>query len=164
MVDEGYTSNRSASVNTADYMAAVQELNHKIKAMGINLNDTNITLTKAQEAEVINTLGERYLIKQKKLLPKLMVALKGARECMDHSENAAEASGCIKAVNRINEELGDQTANYDYTHWSQKKKELIVKDIDTEIEDLSITIRCVKNHDKTTEVIECTEGSLTPKE
>jgi len=164
MVDEGYTSNQSASVNTADYMLAVQELNQKVKAMGIDLNDENITLTAAQEAEVINTLGARYLTKQKKLLPKLMVALKGAKACMDHAENGTEAAGCIKAVNHINEELGDQTSNYDYTHWNQEKKDTIVKDIDTEIANLSVTIRCVKNHDKTTEVIECTEGSLTPKE
>jgi len=164
MVDEGYISNQSASVNTADYMAAVQELNHKIKAMGINLNDENITLTKAQEREIINTLGARYLVKQKKLLPKLMVALKGARECMDHSENGNEAATCIKAVNRINEQLGDQTSNYDYSHWNREKKALILKDIDQEISDLGVTIDCVTKHDKTTEVIECTEGTLTPKE
>ena len=164
MVDDGYTNNASASVNTADYMAAVDNLHHKIKAMGIDLQDENITFTPTQEKEIINTLGERYLQKQKKLLPKLMVALKGARECMDHAENGTEASGCIKTVNRIDEALGDQTSNYDYTHWNKEKKDSIVKDIDTEIADLSVTIRCVKNHDKTTEVIECTEGSLTPKE
>ena len=164
MMDEGYTSNQSASVNTADYMAAVQELNQKVKAMGINLDDENITLTKAQEKEVINTLGERYLVKQKKLLPKLMVALKGARECMNHSENGNEAATCIKAVNRINEELGDQTFNYDYSHWNHEKKELIIKDIDQEVSDLNVTIDCVTKYDKTTDVIECTEGTLTPKE
>ncbi len=163
MVDDGYTSNQAASVNTADYMAAVDDLHQKVKAMGIDLNDENITLTKAQEIEVINTLGERYLQKQKKLLPKLMVALKGARECMDHSENGKEASSCIKAVNRINEELGDQTSNYDYSHWNREKKELIVKDIDQEINDLNLTIDCVTKYDKTTDVIECTEGTLEPK-
>ena len=163
MVDEGYTNNQSASVNTADYMAAVEELSHKIKAMGIDLNDDNITLTKAQEAEVINTLGARYLTKQKKLLPKLMVALKGARECIGHSENGKEASDCIKPVNRINEALGDQTSHYDYRDWNREKKEQIVKEIDQEISDLHTTIRCVTAHDKTTEVIECTEGTLEPK-
>jgi hypothetical protein len=163
MVDDGYTSNQSASVNTADYMAAVDDLQQKVKAMGIDLNEDNITLTKEQEAVVINTLGERYLKKQKKLLPKLMVALKGARECMNHSENGKEASSCIKAVNRINEELGDQTSNYDYSHWNREKRELIVKDIDQEISDLNLTIDCVKKHDLTTEVIECTEGTLEPK-
>ncbi len=163
MVDEGYTSNQAASVNTADYMAAVEDLQHKVKSMGIDLNEDNITLTQEQEAEIINTLGARYLKKQKKLLPKLMVALKGARECMNHSENGEEAARCIKAVNRINEELGDQTSNYDYSQWNREKKERIIKDIDQEISDLSVTIDCVKKHDLTTEVIECTEGSLKPK-
>ena len=163
MIEEGYTSNQSASVNTADYMAAVEELGHKIKAMGLNLNDHNVTLTKAQEAEVINTLGARYLTKQKNLLPKLMVALEGARECIGHSENGKEAADCIKPVNRINEALGDQTSNYDYTHWNREKKEQIIQDIDQEISDLSTTIRCVTTHDKTTDVIECTEGTLEPK-
>jgi len=164
MVDEDYTNNQSASVNTADYMAAVEDLKHKVKAMGINPNDDNITLTKEQEVEVINTLGARYLKKQKKLLPKLMVALKGARDCMDHSENGEEASSCIKAVNRINVELGDQTSNYDYTQWNREKKEKIVHALDTEMKDLKVTIGCVEKYDKTTEVIECTEGSLIPKE
>ncbi len=163
MTDEAYTSNQSAAVNTADYMAAVEELNHKINSMGINLEDENITLTPAQEAEVINTLGARYLAKQKKLLPKLMVALKGARECIDHSENGKEAANCIKPVNRINEELGDQTSNYDYSHWNREKKELIIKDMDQEIKDLNVTIDCVGKYDKTTDVIECTEGTLEPK-
>ena len=163
MTDEAYTSNQSAAVNTADYMAAVEELNHKIKSMGINLEDENISLTPAQEAEVINTLGARYLAKQKKLLPKLMVALKGARECIDHSENGKEAANCIKPVNRINEELGDQTSNYDYSHWNREKKELIIKDMDQEIKDLNVTIDCVGKYDKTTDVIECTEGTLEPK-
>jgi len=163
VVDEGYTSNRAASVNTADYMEAITALQHKIKAMGIDPNDDNITLTKEQEEEVINTLGANYLQKQKRLLPKLMVALKGARECMNHSENGTEAASCIKAVNRINEELGDQTSNYDYRGWNAQKKALIIKDIDQEISDLKVTIDCVTKHDKTTEVIECTEGSLNPK-
>jgi len=163
MTDAAYTSNQSASVNTADYMAAIDDLHHAVKKMGIDPNDDNITLTKEQEIAIINTIGAKYLAKQKKLLPKLMVALKGARECMDHAENGAEASTCIKAVNRINEELGDQTSNYDYSHWNREKKELIVKDIDQEISDLGVTIECVKKHDLTTEVIECTEGTLEPK-
>ncbi len=163
MTDVDYTSNQAASVNTADYMAAIDDLHHTVKQMGIDINEDNITLTQDQEIKIINTIGAKYLAKQKKLLPKLMVALKGARECMDHSENGNEASTCIKAVNRINEELGDQTSNYDYTHWNREKKELIVKDIDQEISDLNVTIDCVSKHDLTTEVIECTEGTLEPK-
>jgi hypothetical protein len=163
LTDVDYTSNHSASVNTADYMAAIDDLHHTVKQMGIDINEDNITLTQNQEIKIINSIGAKYLTKQKKLLPKLMVALKGARECMDHSENGNEASTCIKAVDRINEELGDQTSNYDYTNWNREKKELIVKDIDQEITDLNVTIDCVKKHDLTTEVIECTEGTLEPK-
>jgi len=163
VTDQAYTNNQSASINTADYMAAIDDLHHKIKSMGIDPSENNVTLTKSQELALINTLGARYLKKQKRLLPKLMVALKGARECMNHSENGEEASGCIKAVNRIDEELGDQTSNYDYSHWNHETKERIVKEIDQEITDLNVTIDCVSKYDKTTDVIQCTEGTLTPK-
>ncbi|NKQ41774.1 MAG: hypothetical protein HF962_09460 [Sulfurovum sp.] len=163
MVDKGYTSNLSASVNTADYMAAIDDLQQKMKTMGVNLNDANISLTKEQEIVVINTLGARYLAKQKRLLPKLMVVLKGARDCINHSENANAASDCIKPVNRISEELGDQTSHYDFSNWDKGKRETTVKDIDKEIKDLNVTIDCVKKYNKTTDVIECTEGSLEPK-
>jgi len=164
MMAEGYTSNASASTQTADYMLAIEDLELKIKAMGINLNDANTTLSKAQEREIINALGKRYLEKQKKLLPKLMVALKGARECIENAEDAKDASTCINSVNRINEELGDRTAHYDYKNWNKSKKEAIIKDIDEEVSHLRVTIDCVKKNDTTTGVIECTEGSLNAKE
>jgi len=164
MLDKEYTSNASAVTRTEDYIAAIEELSHKMKAMGLNLEDDNITLNKNQEEEIINTLGERYLAKQKKLLPALMVELKSARECMDNAEDAKEASTCIDEVNKINEKLGDKTAHYDYGNWNRGKKELIVKDIDTEMTHLKVTIDCVKEYNKTTDVIICTEGSLEPKE
>ncbi len=163
VVERGYTSNLSATTNTEDYMAAVRDLQAKLGSMGIDLNDGNITLTKEQEIEIINTLGARYLKKQKRLLPKLMVAIKGAKSCIDASENSKEAKRCFNAANKIAEELGDQTYHYDFRNWDKPKREAIIKDLDNEIKELNITINCVKKHDKTADVIECTEGSLEPK-
>lgn len=164
MIDADYTSNASAATRTEDYIASVEELSHKMKAMGLNLSEENVSLDENQENEIINTLGERYLAKQKKLLPKLMVELKGARECMDNAEDTKEASNCIKAANKIDEKLGDKTSHYDYSNWNKDKKEAIVKDIDTEITNLKVTIDCVKDNNKTTDVIICTDGSLKAQE
>jgi len=164
MMDKDYTSNASASTHTADYIAAIEVISHKIKSMGINLDDNNATLSKEQEIEIINTLGKRYLEKQKRLLPKLMVALKGARGCIYNSEDTKDASTCINEVNRINEELGDQTAQYDYKDWNKTKRDVITSEIDEEMSHLRVTIGCVKKNDTTTGVIECTEGSLNAKE
>lgn len=163
MVDEAYINNRSAATSIEDYMASINDMQEKIKSMGINLDDENLTLSKEQELEVINALGARYLIKQKKLLPKLMVALKGAKECLSLTENGNDAAACIKPVNKINEELGDQTSSYDYSNWSPKKRNLIVKDVNKEIADLNLTIDCVTRYNKTTDVVQCTEGTLEPK-
>ena len=45
VVDEDYTSNASATTRTEDYIASVKDLQAKIKAMGIDPNDENVTLT-----------------------------------------------------------------------------------------------------------------------
>jgi len=159
VIDKDYTSNLSAQTNTEDYLKAIETLRQKAPSIGINLDDQNLTLTKEQENEVINTLGADYLKKQKRLLPKLLVALKGARECINHSESGKDARDCLAASNKIDEELGDQTRDYDFGHWDQALKAKIDSDIKQEIKDLDITIDCIKRYNKTTKVIECTEGS-----
>ena len=164
MLDEGYTTNASAATHTADFIQASEDLGAKMKKMGIDLYDENLTFSKNEEEDIINTLGARYLKKQKRLLPKLMVSLGGAKECLNNAEYEKDASTCLNATNKINEELGDQTSNYKYKNWNKSKKEKIVKSIDKEMDDLNVTIDCVDKYNLTTDVIKCTEGTLEPKE
>ena len=163
VIDKDYTSNLSAQTNTSDYLNAISLLRQKSASMGIDLNDTNLTLTKEQEAEVINTLGAAYLKKQKRLLPKLYTKLKSAINCIDRSESGKEAHDCLQPANKIDEELGDQTREYDFAHWDQALKNRVSQDLKKELSNLNTTIKCVNKYDKTTQVIECTEGSLEPK-
>ncbi|WP_457608579.1 hypothetical protein [Nitratifractor sp.] len=159
-VDEDYTSNPAATTRIEDYIASIHDLRAEMKKIGIDPNQENITLTPEQEREVINTLGERYLKKQKRLLPKLMVALKAAKECIAKAENSDNARQCIEPVNRIDEELGDKTENFDFSRFDDQKRQQILQSLDQEIKYLKVTNDCVQKHDKTTDVILCTEGNL----
>ncbi len=163
VIDKDYTSNLAAETNTNDYIKSISILKEKAKKMGIDLNESNLTLSKDQEKEIINTLGANYLQKQKKLLPKLLVSLKGAIVCLGQSESSQDGKNCLKPSNSIDEQLGDQTRNYDFGHWNPELKNKIIEDLDHEVKDLGVTIDCVKRYNKTTKVIECTEGSLEPK-
>jgi hypothetical protein len=125
VVDEEYTSNAAAETRTEDYIASIHDLQAKMKSLGINPDEENATLTPEQEKAVINTLGERYLKKQKRLLPKLLVALEAAQKCVADADDGEEAKRCIEPVNRIDEELGDKTENFDYEHFEEKKKEIL---------------------------------------
>ncbi|GEM_PF-739753 len=159
VVDEEYTSNAAAETRTEDYIASIHDLRAQMKKIGINPDEENATLTPEQEKAVINTLGARYLKKQKRLLPKLMVALKAAKECVARAETGEEAKKCIEPVNRIDEELGDRTENFDYAKFKEKKPQ-ILDALEKEISYLKVTNECVQKHDKTTDVILCTEGNL----
>ena len=159
VVDDDYTSNAAAETRTEDYIASIHDLRAKMKSLGINPDEDNATLTPEQEKAVINTLGERYLKKQKRLLPKLLVALKAAKECVARADTGEEARKCIEPVNRIDEELGDKTENFDYAQFTRKKPE-ILDSLSKEISYLKVTNECVQKHDKTTDVILCTEGNL----
>ena len=159
-IDEEYTSNAAAATRTEDYIASAKDLYTKLKSMGIDPKESNATFTPEQEKAIINTLGARYLEKQKRLLPKLLVALGGAKKCLEKAKNPEEAKACIKPVNRINEELGDKTENFDFSNWSDEKRRMIEDALADEINYLKVTIDCVQKHDKTTDVIQCTEGNL----
>jgi hypothetical protein len=159
VVDEEYTSNPAAETRTEDYIASVRDLQAQMKKLGINPEAEDQNLTPEQEKEVINILGERYLKKQKRLLPKLLVALQAAKQCVAKAESGDAAKKCITPVNKIDEELGDRTEHFDYAHF-QKKKPEILRSLEQEISYLKVTNECVQQHDKTTDVILCTEGNL----
>jgi hypothetical protein len=164
IIDDDYTSNASAQTRTEDYIAAVKDLHTALKGMSIDLNDANQTLTPDQEKEVINILGKRYLEKQKRLLPKLRVALSGAKKCIADANNSLSAEACIRPVDKIDEELGDKTENFTYNPWNASKRNTISTSIESEIKYLDVTIGCVNKYEKTTDVIVCTEGSLNATE
>jgi len=163
VVDEEYTSNASAQTRTEDYLASVKDLQNKLASLGISLDDPNTTLTPQQERLIIDTLGERYLKKQKRLLPKLLEALKKARECLAEAPDAQKAKACIEPVNKIDEELGDRTEEFDFTHLDRDRP-AILKALEQEIAYLLVTNTCVQQYDKTSEVILCTEGNLGEEE
>ncbi len=160
VVDEDYSSDESAKVRMEDMIASIHDLRDKIKKLGI---DSNGTLSPEQEREIIDTLGARYLAKQKKYLPKLLEELKKARECIKNAQEAEEAKKCIEPVNKINEKLGDRTENFDFAHFNSTKDKILAS-IDNEINYLKVTTECVKQYNKTSEVIICTEGSLDQEE
>ncbi len=162
VVDEDYTSNTAAKIRTEDYMLSVEDLKKKMKSFGISGDDAS--LTPEQEKEVIDTLGARYLKKQKRLLPKLLVALKSAKECIASAVSAQEAGGCLEEVNRIDEELGDRTENFDLRDFDEKKRESITGFLESEIRYLKVTNECVQQYETTSEVIVCTEGNLGEEE
>ena len=162
-VDEDYSSDESAKVRTEDMIASVHDLRKKLKEIGLNNLDSNTTLTPEQEREIIDTLGARYLAKQKKYLPKLLEALKKAKECIKEAQTGDEAKECIKPVNEIDEKLGDRTENFDFSKFD-KIKENILKSISTEINYLKATNKCVQKFNKTSDVIICTEGNLGEEE
>jgi hypothetical protein len=164
IIDDDYTSNASALTRSEDYIAAVEDLHIALKRGTIDLNEDNKTLTPQQESEVINILGKRYLDKQKRLLPKLKDALMISKKCISDANTSKAAKECISGVDSIDEELGDKTENFIYDPWSSSTKDKIVSSLDAELKYLDITIKCVQDNNKTTDVIKCTEGSLNTDE
>lgn len=164
IIDDDYTTNASAQIRTEDYLAAVGDLHLALKGMSIDLTDANQTLTPDQEKKVINILGKRYLEKQKRLLPKLKIALVTAKKCMADANDSQTAEACIQPVNLIDEALGDKTENFTFNDWNGTKRQSIVEALSSEIKYLDVTIDCVGKFDKTTDVIVCTEGGLEAAE
>jgi hypothetical protein len=162
-VDEDYASDESAKVRTEDMIASVLDLRKKLKDIGLSNLDSNSTISPEQERKIIDTLGARYLAKQKKYLPKLLKELKKAKECIAKAQNGEEAKKCIEPVNKINEKLGDKTENFDFSKFDSIKDK-IVQSLSTEINYLKATNDCVQKHDKTSDVIICTEGNLGEEE
>ena len=162
LVDDEYTSNDSATVRANDYIASIEDLRKKMKSIGIDEN--NDTLTPEQERAVIDTLGERYLKKQKEFLPKLLLTLQSAKECVSKASGAEDVKKCIEPVNKIAEKLGDRTENFDLSSFNNDKKIAIVHSLENEINYLKVTNECVKKYNKTSEVIMCTEGNLGGEE
>jgi len=164
VVDDEYTTNASAQTRTEDYLEAVGDLQEAMKGMSIDWREGNQTLTPEQEKEVINVLGQRYLQKQKRLLPKLEEAIVAAKACIRDANTSAAARACIEPINRIDEELGDQTENFVYDDWNATRREAILRSLEGEHQYLKVTLKCVRDHNKTTEVIACTEGALNLSE
>lgn len=164
IIDEEYTTNESAHTRSEDYLLALQDLKGALSRMSINPADTNYTLTPAQEREVINVLGQRYLAKQKRLLPKLKSAFILARQCLREANASVTARACIDPVNAINEALGDKTINFVFDDWNATRRDAVLRAMDQEMKYLDVTLKCVEEHNRTTDVIECTEGRLLPAE
>jgi hypothetical protein len=164
IVDEEYTTNASAQTRTADYLKAVDDLQRAFKQMAIDLNDTNRTLTPVQEKAVIDILGKRYLAKQKRWLPELKKAIEAARSCIRDANTSRAAEACIEPINRIDEALGDQTEHFAYREWNEAKRQAILRALEGELTYLDVTLSCVREHNKTSEVIACTQGALEPAE
>ena len=164
MVEEGsYSDNRASLVRTQDYMLSIKDLREEMKKRGINLEDENVTITPDLEKDIINVLGKRYLAKQKKLLPKLIKSMEGAKECISKANNEIEANKCMEPVKKINDLLGDRTPTYDFKNLNETKKQAALKALDIEIKNTKITNECVAKNNKTTDVILCTEGTLDPE-
>lgn len=160
VIDEEYTSNASAATRIEDYIASAEDLEKKLKSMGIDPNDENLSISKKQEKEIIDTLGARYLQKQKRLLPDLLSAIEEAQDCIAEAQISDDAKKCVEPIDKINEELGDRTENFDYSDWGDDKKRVILDALSDEAEYLRVTIDCVQKYNKTTDVIKCTEGNL----
>ncbi len=161
--DGEYQSTRSSLVRTKDFIDSIHDLRTEMKKRGINLADKNLTLTPQLQKDIINILGRRYLHKQKILLPKLLVALQNAKACIAKAQNEKEAKKCVEPIQKIDDLLGDAMPQYDFSNLNEAKKQKILQMLDTEYKNTKITADCVAKFDKTTDVIECTEGRLFPE-
>jgi hypothetical protein len=163
VVDDDYSSDESAKVRMEDMIASIHDLRGKLKSMGLEDMDENLSLSPQQEREIIDTLGARYLAKQKKYLPELLKEMKKAKECIKNAKSGDEAKACMKKVNEINDKLGDKSTYFDFSKFD-KIRDKILDSINDEINYLKLTNECVKQYNKTSEVIICTEGSLSQDE
>ncbi len=164
VTDSDYSNNKASLVRTNDYISSIVDLKKQMKQKGVNLEDANLSVSSNLEKDIINALGKRYLAKQKRYLPELLDALKVAKLCIAKAVSKQEAEKCLSSVEEINNKLGDQTREYDFEQFNEIKKSKAISQIDREIQDTEVTTRCVSKHDKTTDVIICTEGKLNPEE
>ncbi len=162
--DGDYSNDRASLVRTDDYINSIMDLKAEMKKKGINLEDKNLTVTPDLEKDIINTLGKRYLAKQKKYLKPLIAEMKKAKECIAKASNKEEAEKCIVPIREINDKLGDRTQDYDFDNLNEAKKKKAIESLDKEIKDTEVTANCVSKYNKTTDVIICTEGRLNPDE
>ncbi len=139
VVDDDYSSDESANIRMQDVMASVHDLKDKLKTMGFKNIDENTSFSPEQEREMIDTLGARYLAKQKKYLPKLLKSMEKAKECIRLATTGDEAQKCIKPVNEINAKLGDRTLHFEFSKFTTIKKD-ILNSLSTEINYLKVQI------------------------
>jgi len=92
--------------------------------------------------DFIKYITKDIYIKQKKLLPKLLLSMKKTRECLQTKEDPLSANRCIEDFNRLKSNLGTKEGDY-IIFWDEDRKAILLDKIEEQILYLESRISCV---------------------
>ncbi len=90
----------------------------------------------------IKYITKDIYIKQKKLLPKLLLSMKQTRECLQAEEDPFSANKCIENFSKLKAQLGTKENDY-IILWDKKRKAILLDKIEEQILYLESRISCV---------------------
>ena len=162
--DDSYSSNQASFTRIYDYIKSIEDLKNKMKKRGVDLEDKNLVVTPKLEKDIINILSKRYLEKQKKYLKPLIIAMKKEKECLVYAKTKNEALRCLEMTREINDKLGSRTEKFNFNNFNNDERKKAIRRIEFEIKNTEITADCVNRYNKTTDIIDCTEGKPNMEE
>ena len=127
------------------------------KEMHKQLNDSNLTekdLTSKQKKIWMEKIGQNTYEKQKVLLPKMLLSMQKARECLQRAKNWIDANVCLEDVTSIKSQFTkDKDSSID--SWKEGDKVQILDDLDEKISLLESKLPCVRSAKNITDLSRC---------
>lgn len=130
-----------------------------LKDKSFDINAHNISYSSSglgdkQRKKFINHMAKDIYKRQKKLLPRLLYALKKTRACLQTGENPFASNQCIENFSRIKELLGTQEDVYSIL-WDEKQKYTLLDKIEDDLIDLQSRIPCINRAKNITDLSAC---------
>jgi len=131
-------------------MSVAKDMHRQVEDNKISEED----LTLQQKRIWLDKIGQNIFEKQKKLLPKMLLSMKKARECLERAENWITANECLVNVIHIKSQF---TKNKDSNieSWKDDKKVKYLNTFDENIALLESKMKCIRAAKNITDLSTC---------
>ena len=130
-----------------------------LKDISVELSDDNASkgvgvFSYEKRDRFINFIAKDIYERQKALLPELLQSLKQTRACLQMEESQMEANECMENLRQIKAKLGTEEDDY-IVVWDDKRKKILLDNIEEDLIDLEARISCVKRAKNITDLSNC---------
>jgi hypothetical protein len=130
-----------------------------LKDISVELSDDNASkgvpiFSYKKRDRFINFIAKDIYERQKTLLPELLQSLKETRACLQMEESPMEANECMENLRQIKAKLGTEEDDYIIV-WDDKRKKILLDNIEEDIIDLESRISCVNRAKNITDLSNC---------
>ncbi len=116
--------------------------------------DSVISMDDKRRKKFVNKIAEGIFKSQKKILPKIFLAMKKSRECLHLSEDSITLQKCIDTFEAKKEDLEIIDGDYAIFNDADNKEQMLDK-IEDAIIDLQARMPCVKRSENITDLSHC---------